>query len=173
MEVPYFEVEMEDFDEENTDSDEEANFSVDMDWDDDNSENDNIDSINFDISLDSSDDWNTDDIDSINFDLSIDDMNDWNTDDSMNFDGSKYISGDSNDQEGSGNRFAIEQIRERRIVKFNVQGYDYRVRVDAFQREMSFDQAVIVLHSVLRGKLSFKIIGSCRYINIHIYITHI
>ena len=185
MESPNFEVELEEYNEVNMGPDDEANFSVDMDWDD-ISDNDDIDSIKFDISLDSCDDWNTDDIDSIKFDTSLDSCDDWNTDDiddinfdfsiddleycntdgSMNFEESQCISGDSYEQEGAGNRFAIEQIRERRIVKFNVQGYEYRVRVDSFQREMSFDQAVITLHGVLRGKKKLYYI----YIYIYIYI---
>ena len=167
MESPNFEVNI-DLDE-NEDSEEEANFSVDMDWDDgddienikfdlsmdisDDGDTYDIASVNFDISLDSSDEWYTDDIDSANFDVSLDISNAWNTDDSINFDVSCVLTDDCDEQDGSGHNFSIEQIRERRIVKFNVQGYEYRVRVNAFHREMSFDHAVRTLHTTLRGKI--------------------
>jgi len=55
------------------------------------------------------------------------------------------------DQIGRGQKYTIELTKERKIAKFNVQGYDYKVRVDNFERNMSFDQAVQALHSIIEG----------------------
>ena len=55
------------------------------------------------------------------------------------------------DQQGYGPGFNVELKRTRRIDKFNVTGYDYRVKVDAIQSTISFDTAVQILHSTLNG----------------------
>lgn len=56
------------------------------------------------------------------------------------------------DQIGDGNSYTIRQIQERHIRKFNVQGYDYQIHVDAFDRNLEFTGAVQLLHGIITGK---------------------
>ena len=70
-----------------------------------------------------------------NFSLSFDDMD---------------ISLEDNNQFG-GAQYQIELIRERNIVKFNVQGYEYRIKVEAIDRNITFDVAVQMLHGLISG----------------------
>ena len=50
-------------------------------------------------------------------------------------------------------RYVIEEIRNRNIPKFNVQGHDYRLRVNSLNQGLSYDEAVVVLHSIIQGEL--------------------
>ena len=86
---------------------------------------------NFDIGL------NSDDIDELYNDMNVS----FESDMDMEID----------DQSGGGERFTIELLKERKIVKFNVQGYEYRVRVDSLDRNLSFAHVVRTLHSIMEG----------------------
>ena len=56
------------------------------------------------------------------------------------------------DQEVS-DRYVIEEIRNRNIPKFNVQGHDYRLRVNSLNQGLSYDEAVVILHGIIHGEL--------------------
>ena len=55
------------------------------------------------------------------------------------------------DQDGFGPGFTVELKSEKHIPKFNVHGFHYTVKVDAIQRNISYDEAVQVLYSTMRG----------------------
>lgn len=61
------------------------------------------------------------------------------------------MASDDGNQYG-GSRYQIELIRQRNIAKFNVQGYDYRVRVDPIDRDTTYNNAVQILHRMISGK---------------------
>ena len=61
----------------------------------------------------------------------------------------------SNDQLGGLKNYEIKLIRKRNIRKFNVQGYDYDVHVNAFDRNIEFTNAVQLLHSIISGVYCF------------------
>lgn len=65
---------------------------------------------------------------------------------------------DVSDQDGDGEddiRYSIEEIRQRNIAKFNVQGRDYRLKIKSLNRNLSYNEAVIALHSIIQGQFSF------------------
>ena len=63
---------------------------------------------------------------------------------------------DDGDQETTPS-YRIETIRERKIPKFQVQGFDYRVRVESFDRNLPFAQAVRNVHAIIESKMIFYV----------------
>ena len=59
-----------------------------------------------------------------------------------------------NEQEGGRNPYMIQLVKEHLIRKFNVRGYDYKVHVEAFDKDTDFTVAVQMLHGILTGKLT-------------------
>ncbi len=92
-----------------------------------------------------------------NFDLELD-SNDlfWMGEEEPNFDmdmsfedeGNQIGGGDVDDDDA---KYHMELVRHRNIPKFNIQGFDYRVRVDAINSSVTYALAVQLLHSVLAG----------------------
>lgn len=65
---------------------------------------------------------------------------------------------DAQEQDGYGrdqvsDRYVIEEIRNRNIPKFGVQGHDYLLRVNSLNRGLSYDEAVLILHNIIQGEL--------------------
>ena len=63
---------------------------------------------------------------------------------------------DDGDQEPTPS-YHVETIRERKIPKFQVQGFDYRVRVESFDRNIPFAQAVRNVHAIIESKMIFHV----------------
>lgn len=55
---------------------------------------------------------------------------------------------------GSGLPYTIETVSQRKIAKFNVQGYEYKVTI-AEMNNLNYLEAVQVLHNTLSGKKLF------------------
>ena len=54
--------------------------------------------------------------------------------------------------------FVIQQMRERHINKFNINGFDYKVKVDMTKDDITYAEAWQNLHDVLSGRFfSMKI----------------
>ncbi len=49
-------------------------------------------------------------------------------------------------------RYKIDLIKERKIRKFDIVGYDYKVKIDLVDSTVPFDILVQRLHTVLQGK---------------------
>ena len=123
--------------------------------------------LGFDLSMDTSDDqpnfdlgmdaWfdSYDDTDEIqisadkckaNFDLGVDHWFDLSSDEESDDDL------DIN-QEGFGYPlYTLENTRERHIAKFNVTGSEYRLSIPAIDKQYTYNEAVQLLHRILRGK---------------------
>jgi len=74
------------------------------------------------------------------------------------------------EQDGEGQddaRYVIEQVRQRNIAKFNVQGRDYLLKVHALNRELSYDEAVLVLHNIIQGNVPFLL----TVLHIHVFMN--
>lgn len=56
------------------------------------------------------------------------------------------------EDEQNGNSYTIQLLRQRQIRKFNVQGSDFHVKVNGFDRKMDFSDAVQLLRNILTGK---------------------
>lgn len=52
--------------------------------------------------------------------------------------------------------FFIQQMRERRINKFNINGFDYKVKVNMTTDDITYAEAWQNLHNVLSGKFLRK-----------------
>lgn len=127
---------------------------------------------NFDLAL------NTDDLfwvgeEEPNFDIGLnsDDLY-WVGEEEPNFDMDMSFE-DEDNQMGGGDddddaKYHMELVRHRNIPKFSIQGFDYRVRVDAIDSSVTYATAVQILHSVLAGKCN-AILNLC---NIHYTIKH-
>ena len=59
---------------------------------------------------------------------------------------------DSN-QDGGALTYTVEDVKQRRIAKFNVQGFEYKVRIQSMDKNMQFDHAVQAIHSIIEGKI--------------------
>ena len=51
--------------------------------------------------------------------------------------------------------FEIQQIREWYINKFNINGFDYKVKIEGPNNDITYAEALQHLHNVLSGKFSF------------------
>ena len=124
---------------------------------DDNNDDENVRQANFDLGMDewlhfSSDEEMEVDMnhkhDQPNFDLGIDEWLDFTSDeesDSDNENGECI-------QEGFGDLlYILENTTERYIAKFNVTGSEYRLQVPAIDRQYTYNEAVQLLHRILRG----------------------
>ena len=89
-----------------------------------------------------------------NFDIEID-MD--GLDDELHDDQRGGSISDSDDDQERSPSYTVETIRERKIAKFQVQGFDYRVRVNSFDRNIPFAQAVRAVHTIIEGKMIFYI----------------
>ena len=58
---------------------------------------------------------------------------------------------ETSQQEGFAYDFTIERVNERHISKFNLRGYDYKIRNPQIN-DVSYIQAVQLLHSTLNSK---------------------
>ena len=88
---------------------------------------------------------------SLGLDVSFPDSFDNSADFSLGLDVSFSDSDDDNQQDGGNQNYTIHRVRERLIRKFDVYGYDYRVHVEAFDRDIDFTVAVQRLHGILSG----------------------
>ncbi len=91
-----------------------------------------------------------------NFDLGLNpDELFWIAEEEPNFDIDMDLSFEESSQIGGGDddaKYHMELVRHRNIPKFNIQGFDYRVRVDAIDSSVTYAIAVQILHSVLACK---------------------
>jgi hypothetical protein len=52
---------------------------------------------------------------------------------------------------GDGVNFSIQRINERHIAKFNVNGFDYKVKVEPLRYNATYQQVLQDLHNLLSG----------------------
>ena len=72
--------------------------------------------------------------------------------DDESFPSVSYSSSDEEDQfGGGGDHFSIQKINERHIAKFNVHGFDYKVKVEPLRQNASYEQVLQNLHNILSG----------------------
>jgi hypothetical protein len=123
--------------------------------------------LGFDLSMDTSDDqpnfdlgidaWlnSDDDTDEMktnaaeykaNFDLGVDHWFDLSSDEQSDDD---Y---DINHEGFGYPLYTLENTRERHIAKFNVTGSEYRLSIPALDKQYTYNEAVQLLHRILRGK---------------------
>ena len=66
--------------------------------------------------------------------------------------GSDFASDEDMEQEGYG-LYTIDLVKNRRIAKFNVNGWEYKLRVPPMNRSISYNQAVQALHEIFEDIL--------------------
>ena len=88
--------------------------------------------------------WGDQDIPNFDLGLDLDKLND---------DGPDLVDLNEIDQDGGALTYTVEDVKQRKIAKFNVQGFEYKVRIQSMDRNMQFDHAVQAIHSIIEGKI--------------------
>ena len=50
-----------------------------------------------------------------------------------------------------GKKYELDLLRQRNIPKFNVQGFDYKLKIDLHDRNRPYSELLLTLHSVIEG----------------------
>ena len=60
----------------------------------------------------------------------------------------------SSDVEDEPKNYTIVKKISRRVKKFDVRGYDYKIRVKNFDRDLTLPEASVFLHNIISGNVT-------------------
>ena len=89
-----------------------------------------------------------------NFELDLHELeNEYDADFDLGLDFDDQDDMDVDNQFGGGENFTIELKRQRKIPKFNIQGYEYTLKLDVIEDSVSYTTAAQMVHNSIRGKV--------------------